>query len=241
VVGGLGAALAFAAWLSGPGKKSRLPAVAAVFLLLGVYGWFHGQMMAADKLRQETGSFTWPWPSILASVGMAVVAVALAGWQLTRRDPAKWVRFTATLVLLGVMIQGLLGGLRVFLNSQIGIKDTIGVEFSQLHGIFAQVVFAGMVLLPMLAGRRRAVTELGEPERISLKWLSVGLVLAVFVQLLWAVWVRHNPTALAQRLHILTAFVVAGLLVWLAVRVLSSPAARWGSPPGTCWRCWRCN
>jgi cytochrome c oxidase assembly protein subunit 15 len=226
VVGGLAAAVAFAAWLSGPGKKSRLPAVVAVFLLLAVYGWFHGQMMAADKLRQATGAFEWPWPSILASAVLAVITVASAVWQLTRRDPARWVRFVATLVLLGVMIQGLLGGLRVFLNSQIGIKDTIGVEFSQLHGLFAQVVFAGMVLLPMLAGPRPAVKELGEPERLKLNWLSVGLVAAVFVQLIWAVWVRHNPSTLSQRLHILTAFVVVGLIIALAMRVAMLPGAR---------------
>ncbi len=227
VVGGLAAGLAFAAWLSGPNKVSRLPAVAAVVLLLGVYAWFHGQMMAADKLRQATGAFSWPWPSINATVGMSLVTVALAVWQLRRRDdPAKWVRFAATLVLLGVMIQGLLGGLRVFLNSQVGIKDTIGVEFSQLHGLFAQLVFSGMVLLPMLAGTRRTVAELGESERNKLKWLSVPLVLAVFVQLIWAVGVRHAPNALTQRLHILTAFLVAGLVVWLAVRVLTSPGTR---------------
>ncbi len=227
VVGGLAAVVAFAAWLSGPDKKSRLPAVGAVFLLLAAYGWFHGQMMAADKLRQATGSFTWPWMSISATLGMSMMTVALAVWQLGRRDdPARWVRFAATLVLLGVMIQGLLGGLRVFLNSQIGIKDTIGVEFSQLHGLFAQMVFSGMVLVPILAGPRRAVTELGESERNKLKWLSVPLVLAVFVQLIWAVGVRHAPNSLTQRLHLLTAFLVAGLVVWLAVRVLISPGTR---------------
>lgn len=53
-----------------------------------------------------------------------------------------------------------------------------------------------------------------------------GAVATVFVQLVWAVWVRHNPTPLAQRLHFLTAFAVAGLSVWLAVRVLTSPGAR---------------
>ena len=41
---------------------------------------------------------------------------------------------------------------------------------------------------------------------------------AVLVQLVWAVWVRHAPTPLMQRLHILTAFAVTALAVWLAVR-----------------------
>jgi len=226
IVGGLAASLAFASWLSGPNKKSRIPAVAAVFLLLGAYGWFHGQMMAADKLRQATGSFSWPWPSISATLGLTGVTLALAVWQLRKPDPAKWIRFTATLVLLGVMAQGLLGGLRVFLNSQIGLKDTIGVEFSQLHGLFAQMVFCGIVLLPVLAAPRRREKELPDADRKKLKWQSVALVLAVFVQLIWAVGVRHAPNSLTQRLHLLTAFLVAGLIVWLAVRVLTSPGAR---------------
>lgn len=226
IVGGLAAALAFASWLSGPDRNSRLPAAVAVFLLLAAYGWFHGQMMAADKMRQATGAFTWPWLPISATLGLTAVTLALAVWQLRKPDPAKWVRFLATLVLLGVMAQGLLGGLRVFLNSQIGLKDTIGVEFSQLHGLFAQMVFCGIVLLPALAAPRRREKELGEADRTKLKWLSVGLVLAVVVQLIWAVGVRHAPNALTQRLHLLTAFLVAGLVVWLAVRVLTSPGAR---------------
>lgn len=226
IVGGLAAGLAFAAWLSGPNKKSRLPVVIALFLLLAAYGWFHGQMMAADKMRQVTGAFTWPWMSISATLGLTAVTLALAVWQLRQPDRAKWVRLTATLVLLGVMAQGLLGGLRVFLNSQIGLKDTIGVEFSQLHGLFAQIVFCGIVLLPVLAASRRREKELAETERKKLKWLSVSLVLAVFVQLIWAVGVRHAPNSLTQRLHLLTAFLVAGLAVWLAVRILISPGAR---------------
>lgn len=231
VVGGLAALVAFAAWQGGPRRQpgevfARIAGAVVLILLLGAYGWFHGQMMAADKARQATGSFTCPWPSIAATAATVAAAVALAVWQLRQPHPARWVRFTATLVLLGVMVQGLLGGLRVFLNSQIGLKDTIGVEFSQLHGIFAQVVFGGMVLLPILAGPRRAAKELGEPDRLRLKSLSVAVVVGIVVQLLWAVWVRHNPNPLAQRLHILTAFVVAGLLVWLAVRVLGSPTAR---------------
>lgn len=225
-VGGLAAAVAFAAWLSGPNKKARIPAVVAVFLLLGVYGWFHGQMMAAERERQTTGSFTWPWAAIYSTAGMAIVVFGLAVGQLFTRDRAKWVRAGSTLILLGVMVQGLLGGLRVFLNSQIGWKSTIGVEFSQVHGLFAQVVFSGMAILVAMTTVRRAERELPAADRSRLGWLSVALVTSVFVQLIWAVWVRHAPTPLTQRLHILTAFLVAGLIVWLAVRVNNSPGSR---------------
>ena len=54
----------------------------------------------------------------------------------------------------------------------------------------------------------------------------MALPAAVFIQLVWGVVVRHTGGALAQRLHILTAFAVVGIGVWLAARAFVSPVAR---------------
>ena len=238
IVGGLAAALAVGAWLAGPDKRKRVLPVAAVVALLAFYGWFHGQMMAAWKLHTEAlkelppgepaPPFAWPWASILATL-LATAGVLLAAVrQLFQPDRGKWVRFAATLVLLGVMAQGLLGGLRVFLDKQTGLKETVGVELSQLHGLFAQVVFAGMVVLVQLSGRPQA--GLADPDRRRVRWAAVAVPAAVFVQLIWAVWIRHGSAtsilSVSQRLHLITAFVVAGLIVWLVTRVALTPGAR---------------
>jgi len=238
VVGGLATATAIAAWLSGPDKKTRILPLVAVVALLALYGWFHGQMMSAWKEHSKVVAalshgeppppLAWPWPAII-STALATAGVLLACVrQLFQPDRAKWVRVAATLVLLGVMIQGLLGGLRVFLDKQTGLKETVGVELSQLHGLFAQVVFSGMFLLPILAGRPKV--ELADGDRKRVRWAAVAVPVAVLVQLVWAVWVRHGLTTSAlgvsQRLHMLTAFVVAGLIVWLVTRVSLTPGVR---------------
>jgi murein DD-endopeptidase MepM/ murein hydrolase activator NlpD len=41
------------------------------------------------------------------------------------------------------------------LNAWDGLKNTVGVELSQLHGVFAQVVFSLLVLVPVLAAPRK--------------------------------------------------------------------------------------
>jgi hypothetical protein len=222
------------AWLAGPEKKKRILPVIAVGALLLFYGWFHGQMMAEwGRMKEAVQAdrpyrVTWPWPSILSTL-LATAGVLLAAVrQLSQPDRTRWVRFAATLLLLGVMAQGLLGGLRVFLDKQTGLRETVGVELSQLHGLFAQVVFAGMVLLVQLAGRPKV--ELADADRRRVRWAAVAVPVAVFVQLIWAVWIRHGLTvsilSLSQRLHLITAFAVAGLIVWLVTRVALTPGTR---------------
>ena len=234
VVGGLAVAVAVAAWVSGPDKRKRLLPLVAVGAVLLFYGWFHGQMMAEGrrlgeaKRAGEAFAVAWPWASVLSTL-LATAAVLLAAGRqaFQKSDPARWVRVLATLVLLGVMVQGLLGGLRVFLDTQTGLRETVGVELSQLHGLFAQVVFAGMCALPVLAARP---VELAEADRRRVLWPAVLVPAAVLVQLVWAVWVRHATSpgllAVAQRLHMITAFVVAGLVVWQVARVALTPGAR---------------
>lgn len=232
-VGGLTTALAIAAWLSGPGKRSRLFALASVVVLLVTYGEFHRRMMAAkaavtDPATQAVNweAFAFPNASAVA-FGVAVLPLLLAcGLHLATTQRGKWVRAATGVLLLAVMVQGLLGGFRVFLDQTFGLTRTLGVELSALHGIFAQVVFALMVCLPILAAPRRADDTPGPRDRATLGRLALALPAAVVLQLVWAVWVRHAPTPLMQRLHLLTAFLVLGLAVWLTVRVRQSADAR---------------
>ena len=227
VTGILTTALAVAAWLSGPNKKSRLAGLLAVAALLVVYGWFHGAMMGATKAAKvgpekdaiDWERFVFPTASAAATIAAAVVLAAVSLAHLRTTQAGRWVRAACSFLLMGVMIQGLVGGFRVHLNAWDGLKNTLGVELSQLHGVFAQVVFSLMVLVPVLAAPRRPGDTLAPADQSRLRGLAAALPLAVFVQLVWAVWVRHAPTPLMQRLHILTAFVVTGLVVWFALRV----------------------
>ena len=169
---------------------------------------------------------TYPVAIGLVTAAFAGLLLSICVAHLFGRERGRWVRSLSGFILIAVMIQGLLGGFRVFLDQLTGLTNTVGVELSALHGIFAQVVFSAMVCAALLAARPRPEFDLPAADRSRLGGLALALPAAVFLQLLWAVWVRHAPTPLAQRLHFLTAFVVLGLAVWLTVRAVSSPAGR---------------
>ena len=227
IVGGLASLLAVLAWLSAKGT-TRVVAVGLIAGLLASYGDFHRRMMAVWEVRQANPGepLTYPVGVGYATAALAALLLLMGVVHLFGRSRGKWVRALSGFVLVAVMVQGLLGGLRVFLDQLTGLTNTVGVELSALHGVFAQVVFTTMVCAAILAARPKPEFDLPAEDRARVGGLSLLLVAAVFLQLLWAVWVRHAPTPLAQRLHFLTAFVVLGLAVWLTVRARSTPAGR---------------
>lgn len=228
VTGGLASLLAVLAWWATTSKRTRYYGLFAVIGLLATYGDFHRRMMAVMQYRLDNpgAPLTYPTTQAGMTIGFALLLLGACVVHLFGRERGKWVRALSGFLLVAVMIQGLLGGFRVFFDQLTGWKSTIGVEFSALHGFFAQVVFSAMVCVPILAARPKPEFDLPDADRTRLGTLSRVLVAAVLLQLLWAVWVRHSPTPLAQRLHFLTAFVVFGLGVWLAVRVTASSGSK---------------
>jgi heme A synthase len=114
----------------------------------------------------------------------------------------------AVVVLLAVMTQGVLGGLRVRLNA------LHGPELAAVHGVFAQVVFCLVALLAVFCARPHSA-ELPAGSRGAAGWLSLVLVVVLLGQLVLGVLVRHLPTPLSQRLHMLTAFAAVAVVVAL--------------------------
>ena len=231
-VGILASVLAIAAWIAGPNIKARLFGLVAITALLIAYGGFHGQMGLASKARADRqialreGRTDVPAPEIfpvesgIATAVCAALVLVSCGLHSGTNQSGKWVRSLAGILLVCVMAQGLLGGYRVYLD------QLVGPELSQIHGTFAQVVFAAMCCVPLLAAAPTPERQLPEYDRRRLGTLSLALVAAVFVQLIWGVVVRHTAGVVAQRLHILTAFAVVGLGVWLATRALATPSGR---------------
>ncbi len=230
-VGALASLLAIAAWIAGPNLKSRLFGLIAIVALLSVYGGFHRQMHAASDARAARQLEllagrdvppveVFPMASGVAT-GVCAAFVLIAGFvHLASSQPGKWVRALAGIVLVCVMIQGLLGGYRVYLD------QLLGTELSQIHGTFAQCVFAAMCCIPALAAAPDPSRELPDSERRRLAMLSLALPALVFLQLIWGVVVRHTGSPMAQRLHMLTAFAVVGVGVWFAARALATPSGR---------------
>lgn len=217
-VGLTAAVLAVGAWRYEPNKLLRVFALLAVVFLIGAFGAFHGAMRQSWNLDKQVTPFARSTGA--ASLAAAVAVLAACGAALAGRHPGRWVRALAGVGLICVMIQGLLGGLRVFLN------ELVGTDLAAVHGVFAQVTFCVFVAAALVAAPRRAGDTLPAADRSRFVRLTALLIGLLFVQLIWAVMLRHHGTGLAQRLHILTAFAVTGVAVWLVVKLLNSPAAQ---------------
>jgi hypothetical protein len=149
-------------------------------------------------------------------VGCFVIVLALGLWVA---HTPRWLKTLGILALGCVVVQGLLGGFRVFLNA------LLGPNLAAIHGLFAQVVFSLLVSLAVLTSPRFAVQALPVEESRPLRLLAAGLVTCTLAQLTWGVLLRHLHGAFPPRAHLLTAFAVVGLAVWLTAAAASRPAA----------------
>jgi cytochrome c oxidase assembly protein subunit 15 len=167
------------------------------------------EMLANSGVFWEHGHRLWG-----ALVGVAVVALAAVAWRF---EPRRGVRILTTLAVLGVVAQGVLGGLRVTENSP---------ELAFLHGAFAQALFAllaAVLLLESQAWRGARAGSLASASR--LRTLSLFAAPAIYVQTVFGAWLRHSGSQTAQAVHVLFAIVAA----WVVLR-LASELARSGDP-----------
>lgn len=243
IVGLATTVVAFAAWRYAPRGALKWVGLASMFGLLVTYGEFHrgmGKVWNEIKQRAESeynlkpkdadfeaklggthlidGVTAWPVGSGVASAVLA--AVVLMAGAAAAGTPGGWVRAAAGWALVFVMAQGLLGGFRVLLHA------IMGPNLAAVHGMFGQVAFVVIVAVAVFAARRREADALPEKVRGGFVKLSWALVAVLLVQLGWAVMLRHTGTALSQRLHIITAFLATGLVVWLAAKLVGTPEAR---------------
>lgn len=79
----------------------------------------------------------------VAGAGIGLLTVGLAAGLLLA-EPRRWVRGLGVLAVLLVIVQGLVGGLRVIL-----LRDTLAI----VHGALAQAFFALLVTLAVVTGR----------------------------------------------------------------------------------------
>jgi heme A synthase len=201
-IGTLLGVFTLAIWWLEPRKTARWVGVVAVVALVGAFGWFQGAIMKqTDPNRLDVPVV----PVSAMAVALTVLAtISVSG--LVTRVRGSGLRLFAVVVLVAVMAQGVLGGLRVRLNA------LHGPELAAVHGVFAQVVFCLVALLAVFCTRPHR-DELPARARGAAGWLSVVLVAVLLGQLVLGVLVRHLPTPLAQRLHILTAFAAVAVVV----------------------------
>ena len=132
------------------------------------------------------------------------LTIILAVWIWLRED-RRWVRKLGVIALAGVILQGILGGLRVTM-----LKDEIGIFHACVAQAFlALLVFIALVttkywptlpssaLTPALSQRERGTAKPpGEGNRrrkeLALKKLAIAITIAIYAQLALGATMRHQ-------------------------------------------------
>ncbi|MBP1611722.1 MAG: Cytochrome oxidase assembly protein [Acidobacteria bacterium] len=151
-------------------------------------------------------------------VGLTTLVLAIVLWRTEERG---WVKRLALLAFVLVVVQGILGGLRVtgrFTLSADPAHTAPSLALAVVHGVTGQLFFALMVALAVVTTRR--FRDPAPPEAVPAaateRGLSSLLVGTLIVQLVLGAVLRHTGTGLL--VHISMATLVAGLAVAAGVR-----------------------
>ncbi|HEY7677257.1 MAG TPA: COX15/CtaA family protein [Candidatus Methylomirabilis sp.] len=164
--------------------------------------------------------FLFPWSGMVGGIfyehshrllGSAVGILTLAlGAALWRWEPRRWVRRLGAAAVAAVLLQGILGGLRVVL-----VQDSLAI----VHGMLAQGFFAlvaGMALFTSEAWIRMPERPLpGDDGRVGA--LSLFIAVLVYVQIFFGALLTHLGARLDA--HLATAGALSLLVPLLAARV----------------------
>src|SRR5207248_721301 len=125
---------------------------------------------------------------IASTVGF--LTIILTSW-LWRSEPRKWVRNLGVIALGAVVLQGVLGGLRVTM-----LKDEIGI----FHACLAQAFLGLIVVIALVTSKfwralSDAAVDLKKFARI--KTIAIATTIAIYVQLALGATMRHQHKDLA--------------------------------------------
>src|SRR6266576_3352894 len=125
---------------------------------------------------------------IASAVGF--LTIILATW-LWRSESRGWVRNLGLIALAGVILQGILGGLRVTM-----LKDEIGI----FHACIAQAFLALLVVIALVTTSFwNSLWDVNTTAKnfTPTKTLAVAITLAIYVQLALGATMRHQHRDLA--------------------------------------------
>ncbi len=141
-------------------------------------------------------------------VGILTILTAFAFWRF---DPRRWVRWLGSLALLLVIVQGVLGGLRV-----IWLKLTLAI----VHACVAQLFFGLMVSLVVFTSRSWSGNFPAIPagEGKSIRRLSLITAGLIYIQTIFGAVLRHTGERLDA--HLLFAALVTICVFLLAAKII---------------------
>ncbi len=147
-------------------------------------------------------------------VGMLTIALFVL---ILARDSRKWLKWLGLAALIAVIVQGVLGGLRV---------TQINRNFAIVHACLAQAFFALLCGIAWFTSQDwwQDKTETDVPtdevSSSSLKRLSLITTCLIYVQLIFGAILRHTGSRLDA--HLIFAFLVALHIFLLVRRILTA-------------------
>ena len=237
ILGGLGAAAGSqrerppidgAVW---PAVFVRVAVVATLLLMavgglvtskdagLAVVDWpnSYGYNMFLFPLSKMTGGIYYEHAHRLfgALVGLTTLVVAIV---LQRIDERAWVRRLAWFAVVMVIVQGILGGLRVTGHPTLSASPadvSPNIVLAVVHGVLAQIFLGTLVALAVFTTRRWS--QPAEHSEHASRTLPVFLVGVLMIQLVLGAIQRHLAAGLM--IHIVMAMFVAVIAIATGVRV----------------------
>jgi cytochrome c oxidase assembly protein subunit 15 len=150
--------------------------------------------------------------------GLTAVVLAVYLW---RTDSRRWLRWLAVVVVLMVVAQGIMGGLRVtgrFTFSTARTDMAPSILLAMIHAVFGQVFFATLVATATtLSTRWMARTPPVARQSASVdRRLGIVVVAILLIQLITGATLRH--IAGGVHLHVSLAVIALALVAVFAVR-----------------------
>jgi len=177
-------------------RYSLLVACATFFLIIaGALVTSHDAGLATSDwplsngqvFPKMVGNLFWEHGHRMVATTVGLLTIGLTVYVL-RKEKRQWVRRLGVLALIGVIAQGLLGGLTV--------KLMLPLVVSAAHATLAQLFFCTTVSLAVFTSRswleqRPTVEEQGS---VPVRYVSLAAAVAIFFQLILGATLRHSAT-----------------------------------------------
>ena len=218
------------AWSPWPHRVALVTTTATFFLILaGGVVTNTGTGMAVPDWPTTFGHnmFLFPWSKMVGGilyehahrliaslVGALTLTVAIFLWALEARP---WVRGLGIAAVGAVVVQGVLGGLRVVL-AQHGLAI--------VHGGFAHAFFAllaGLTLVTSPGWRAPVAERVASPALLRLRRLAVCITAGLYLQVLLGTLVTHLSARLDA--HLLVGGLISVAVILLGFWILPGRAA----------------
>lgn len=151
---------------------------------------------------------------VASAVGMLTIALAISLWFQERRG---WLRWLGLAALVLVIVQGVLGGLRVILLEHV---------LAIVHASLAQVFFALTVSLALFTSVEWRGDRAGPPlaDGARLRRLAAITTTLIYLQIVFGAVLRHTGARLDA--HLLFAALVTVHVVLVIMRILKLHSER---------------